>query len=154
MAIQQQREHQYSRRSPAHCQRHRALHHCGGQDQFPTTGQTSVDSSSHRVRIAYWKVRMHGAFSIPRKTLGLRPNDESCHHESSSWISSTGAALNHSMMSMTDECSSEDVLQRVHHGHHKRRISEVMSDHFPLFVNVQPFARVCLHMQNLYIFTK
>ena len=29
----------------------------------------------------YWKVRMHGAFSIPRKTFGLRPTDQSCHHE-------------------------------------------------------------------------
>ena len=32
----------------------------------------------------YWKVRMQGAFSIPRKTLGLRPNDQSCHHET--WL--------------------------------------------------------------------
>ena len=28
-----------------------------------------------------WKVNKHGAFSIPRKALGLRPNDHSCHHE-------------------------------------------------------------------------
>ena len=27
---------------------------------------------------------MHGAFSIPRKVLGLRPNDQSCHH--GTWI--------------------------------------------------------------------
>ena len=32
----------------------------------------------------YWKVRMHGAFSIPRRTLGLRPTDQSCHHET--WL--------------------------------------------------------------------
>ena len=32
----------------------------------------------------YWKVRLHGAFSIPRKTLGLRPIDQSCHHET--WL--------------------------------------------------------------------
>ena len=32
----------------------------------------------------YWKVRMHGAFSIPRKALGLRPNDQSGHHET--WL--------------------------------------------------------------------
>ena len=31
-----------------------------------------------------WKVCMHGAFSIPRKTLGLRPTDQSCHHET--WL--------------------------------------------------------------------
>ena len=32
----------------------------------------------------YWMVRMHGASSIPRKTLGLRPTDQSCHHET--WL--------------------------------------------------------------------
>ena len=31
-----------------------------------------------------WKVRLHGAFSIPRDVLGLRPNDQSCHHEA--WL--------------------------------------------------------------------
>ena len=31
-----------------------------------------------------WKVNKHGAFSIPRKTLGLRANDQSCHHET--WL--------------------------------------------------------------------
>ena len=34
----------------------------------------------------------------------------------STWISSIGATLNHSMMSMTDEFSSKNVLQRVHTG--------------------------------------
>ena len=29
----------------------------------------------------YWKVRIHGAFSTPHKTPGLRPTDQSCHHE-------------------------------------------------------------------------
>ena len=29
----------------------------------------------------YCKVRKDGAFSIPRKALGLRPTDQSCHHE-------------------------------------------------------------------------
>ena len=32
----------------------------------------------------FWKVRMHGAFSISHKVLGLRPNDQSCHHET--WL--------------------------------------------------------------------
>ena len=34
-------------------------------------------TGSHR----FWKVHEHGAFSIPRKTLGLRPTDQRCHHE-------------------------------------------------------------------------
>ena len=29
----------------------------------------------------HWKVRPHDAFSIPPKALGLRPPDQSCHHE-------------------------------------------------------------------------
>ena len=28
-----------------------------------------------------WKIRQHGAFSIHHDTLGLRPKDQSCHHE-------------------------------------------------------------------------
>ena len=32
----------------------------------------------------YWKVRLHGAFSIPHKAPGLRPTDRSCHHET--WL--------------------------------------------------------------------
>ena len=32
----------------------------------------------------YWKVRLHGAFSIPQKAHGLRPTDQSCHHET--WL--------------------------------------------------------------------
>ena len=32
----------------------------------------------------FWRVNKHGAFSIPRKALGLRPNDQSCHHET--WL--------------------------------------------------------------------
>ena len=31
-----------------------------------------------------WKVNKHGAFSIPRKSVGLRPTDQSCHHET--WL--------------------------------------------------------------------
>ena len=38
-----------------HCQRRRALHHSGDPDQFQTTGQTSVDSLSHRVQIVIGK---------------------------------------------------------------------------------------------------
>ena len=28
-----------------------------------------------------WQVRMHGTFSIPYSTLGLKEKDHSCHHE-------------------------------------------------------------------------
>ena len=29
----------------------------------------------------HWKVRLHGAFSVPHEVLDLRPTDQSCHHE-------------------------------------------------------------------------
>ena len=32
----------------------------------------------------FWKVNKHGAFSLPRQALGLRANDQSCHHET--WL--------------------------------------------------------------------
>ena len=28
-----------------------------------------------------WQVRVHGAFTIPHSTLGLKEKDQSCHHE-------------------------------------------------------------------------
>ena len=79
----------------------------------------------------YWKVRIHGAFSIPNKTIGLRPTDQSCHHESRlrTLNSSIGAALNHIMKNMTDEFYSKSVLTACLQRQQKRRISEVMSDH-------------------------
>ena len=33
----------------------------------------------------FWKLNKHGACSIPRKTLGLRPDDQSCHHDVASF---------------------------------------------------------------------
>ena len=47
----------------------------------------------------------------------------------STWISSIGATLVHSMMSMTDEFSSKNVPAPPHQGAQKRRISDIMSDH-------------------------
>ena len=28
-----------------------------------------------------WKIRLHGAFTLPREIMGLRQRDQSCHHE-------------------------------------------------------------------------
>ena len=36
---------------------------------------------SHPDSCDKWKVRLHGAFTMPRETLGLRPKEQSCHHE-------------------------------------------------------------------------
>ena len=78
----------------------------------------------------YWKVRMHGAFSIPRKALGLRPNDESCHHET--WLHLDFVDWRNTQ-SQHDE-HDRRIFRRERpaacsYGHQKRRKIEVMSDH-------------------------
>ena len=99
-------------------------------DQFRTTGQTSVDFLNHRGSDRYWKVRMHGAFSIPRRTLGLRPTDQSCHHETwlhldfVDWCNTWEPQGEHGR-----HISRKERRASYPHGQQKRRISEVMSDH-------------------------
>ena len=62
----------------------------------------------------YWKVRMHGAFSIPRKTPGLRPTDQSCHHETRLHLDFVGwRNSNHITKNLTDEFHSKSVLHRT-----------------------------------------
>ena len=79
----------------------------------------------------FWKVRMYGAFfSIPRRTLGLRPTDQSCRHVT--WLH-----LNFVVWSNT--WSSQDAYEpRISlkerpaegaYGNPKRRTSEIKSDH-------------------------
>ena len=55
------------------------------------------------------KVRKHGAFSIPRQALGLRPTDQSCHHmrHGYTWILSIGAITTNP----TNEFGSKSVLR-------------------------------------------
>ena len=77
-----------------------------------------------------WKVNKHGAFSIPRKTLGLKPNDQGCHRETwlhlpfvdlnSKW--SREAYYNGNIRLKERPARSEDVAQ-------KRSICEILSDH-------------------------
>ena len=79
----------------------------------------------------FWRLIEHGAFSIPRKALGLRPTDQSCHHET--W-------LHLDFVDWSNKCSN----QTYYNGHirlkerpadssygtqKKRNISEAMSDH-------------------------
>ena len=78
----------------------------------------------------FWKVNEHGAFSIPRKTLGLRPNDQSCHHEtwlhldfvdwSNTWSKQKVYEQRISLKERPAECS---------YGNPQRCISEITSDH-------------------------
>ena len=78
----------------------------------------------------FWKVRTHGAFSIPRKTLGLRPTDQSCHHET--WLHLDFVDWSNTWSKKGDydrHISLKERLADCSHGNQKRRISEVMSDH-------------------------
>ena len=78
----------------------------------------------------FWQLNQHGAFSIPRKTLGLRPNDPSCHHEtwlhldfvdwSNTWSRQNAFEPRMSWKERPAECAC---------GNPKRRISKIMSDH-------------------------
>ena len=58
-----------------------APHRCGAQGQCQVNGQTFVGFVKLPDSRDKWKVRKHGAFTILRETLGLRPKDQSCHHE-------------------------------------------------------------------------
>ena len=61
----------------------------------------------------YWKVRMRGAFSIPRRTLGLRPTKAAIMRHGSTWISSIGAIPKHITKNLTDEFYSKSVLRHI-----------------------------------------
>ena len=77
-----------------------------------------------------WKVNEHGAFSIPWKSLGLRPTDQSCHHETWGHLvfvnwSNTWSRQN----AYEPRISLKERPAEGGYGNPKRRISEVMSDH-------------------------
>ena len=108
------------------CLRHRAPHHCGDLDLFWSIGQTSADFSNHLVLNAFWKVHKHGAFSIPRKTLGLRPIDQSCHHET--WLHLDFVDRSSRWSKQDDYVRHIFLKERLadfSYGTPKRRISEV-----------------------------
>ena len=101
-----------------HCQRH-----LGDPDQFP--GFLKPPGSD-----LYWKVRMHGAFSVPRKALGLRPNDQSCHHETCLHLDFVDWRNTHSHHEEPDRrifLKERPALPLQ--GAQKRKISDVMTDH-------------------------
>ena len=66
------------------CPRHRAPHQCGDLDPIPDNWADVCGFLKPPGSQQSWKVDKHGEFSIPRKSLGLCPNDQSCHHEA--WL--------------------------------------------------------------------
>ena len=63
------------------CQFHVALQHCGGPGGVPGEWPMCVGSSSHLVSKLSGIFGMHGAFEINDEILGIKPTDQSCHHE-------------------------------------------------------------------------
>ena len=78
----------------------------------------------------HWNVRLHGAFSIPRDVLGLRPTDQSCHHEAwlhldfVRWHDVQPQREKHYQRSLLKERSSP-----YHNDKKSERVSDIMSDH-------------------------
>ena len=52
-----------------------------GPESIPDNGADVCGFLKQPGSQRFWKVHKHGAFSILRKTLCLRPTDHSCHHE-------------------------------------------------------------------------
>ena len=78
----------------------------------------------------YWKVRMHGAFSILRKILGCVQPIQSCNHET--WLHLDFVNWRNSQ-SHHEEPDRRILLKGrptpYQYGQQKRRISGIMSDH-------------------------
>ena len=60
-----------------------------GPGSIPDNWTDVCDFLKHPGSQLFWKVNKHGAFSIPRQALGLRANDQSCHHET--WLLCTSS---------------------------------------------------------------
>ena len=91
-----------------------------GPGSIPKTGPSSD---------RYWKVRMHGALSISRRTFGFRPTDQSCHHET--WLHLDFVDWRNTWEPQCEHSRHISLKERpasFHHGQQKRRISDVMSD--------------------------
>ena len=77
----------------------------------------------------FWKVNKHGAFSIPQKTLGLRPTDQGCHHET--WLHLDFVGWNNRWFKQDvyeQHISLKERPADCSYGNPKIGISEVMID--------------------------
>ena len=79
-----------------------------------------------------WKVRLHGAFSIPHSTMGLRGKDQSCHHEA--WMHAPAnprARDRHDRLLHLKERSCPYELKETSraHGGQKRPLAHVIIIH-------------------------
>ena len=124
------------------CLRFRAPHHCGDPDPSRTGGQTSVVFLTPLALNVFGKWTHMVPFSILRQTLGLRPSDQSCHHET--WllcISSIGITKWNHQAHYNGNIRLKERPASSGYGAQKRNISEVLSDHsLSSWMSAQPFA--------------
>ena len=76
------------------------------------------------------QVRLHGAFSSSCDVLGLRPTDQSCHHEA--WLHLDFVGWHDIQPQREKPCQRGLLKERsspYHYGRKSGRISEIMSDH-------------------------
>ena len=77
-----------------------------------------------------WKVRQHGAFSIPHEAPGIRQTDQSCHHQVwlhldfVEWRSAQSHLEEHDRRILLKERSAP-----YHYGKQKGHVSDITSNH-------------------------
>ena len=132
----------------APCQRHRGPHHCGDPSPIPNNWADVCGFFKFPGSQRLWRVSKHGAFSIHWKALGLRPNDQSCHHET--WLHLHFVDWN-----------SRWSRQAHHNGNIRLKERPQKKEHvwsnerpFPLVVNAQPLVHPCFLWVHLLIITK
>ena len=115
------------------CQRRPALHQCGDPDRSQTTGLTFAGSLNHLIQIGILKYACMVLFyptQKKQKTLGLRPTDQSSHHET--WVHLDFVDWRNTQ-SHHEEPDRRILLKEpstpYHYGQQIRRISDIMSDH-------------------------
>ena len=76
-----------------------------------------------------WDVRLHGAFSSPLDVFGVRPNDQSCHHEA--WLHLDFFGWHDVQPQREKHCQRILLKERSspYYGNRSGRISDIMSDH-------------------------
>ena len=105
--------------------RRRAPHHCGDPDPSRTIGLTSVVSSSPWLSTFLESEQTW----CPRQAFGLRPNDQSCHHET--WLHLHFVDWNNKWNHQAHYNGNIRLKERPAssgYGAQKRNISEVLSD--------------------------
>ena len=102
------------------CQRHRALHHCGDPDQFPTTGLTSVDSLNHQAPIDTGRCACMVHSQSHEELLACDQLIKvAIMRHGSIWISSTGATLGNRKVNTVHTFPSKNVLRHIIMGNRK-----------------------------------